>query len=231
MEKLSKILLISEVIVLAALIFIYFDFSHQNSTRYDYGSFMEIVANIIIKYHLNVNIQYEFDLVFKDKEEIETIGKGLFVSITKIQIILGLVSICGVIFDIVFQLKNKKQYVSIFCFSFALLVGIIELVNTTNYENPTNLNLSDEQLESFKEIRDSIDENVSLVKKRVTLLITYSSILFVASFYLLLLTIYFNRDIITSDDNKVEILESSGEEKPNNFPLEKDLINNKNGSE
>jgi len=109
------------------------------------------------------------------------------------------------------------------------MVGTIHLINTIHNENTTDLNLSDEELDIFSEIRESIDENLSSVRKRVTLLRVYSFLIMFISCYQLFSTVCYNRDIIS--DNKENILESPGEEKIINSPLENNLNNNKNESE
>jgi hypothetical protein len=226
MKNHFKILLIIEIIFLAAQIFIYFDFQHQNNTRYDYSDLMKDVKKIIYQKQLDNKIEDKFTVVFNNNWGDEE--KFSFFYVTY-QIILGIFSIIGVILDFVFLSKNKKQYISIILFSFVLMVGVIDLVNTIYYENDTDLNLSDEELNAFNEIRESIDESLSLVRKRVILLRVYSTLIIFTSFYQLFSSVYYNRDIIP--DYKKEILESSEEEKIINSPLENNLTNNKNESE
>ncbi len=48
MEKKLKVLLILEMLVLAAQIFIYWDFTRQNNTRFDYSYLMKRVKGIIL---------------------------------------------------------------------------------------------------------------------------------------------------------------------------------------
>lgn len=226
MKKAFKILLIIELIFLVSQIYICFDFQNENNTRYDYSDFMKEVGIIIYRKQIDSKIEDKFKAVFNINWGNE--AKFSFFT-TKYQIILGIFSIIGVILDTVFLYKNKKQYISIIFFSFVLMVGTIHLVNTIYYENTTDLNLSDEELDKFSEIRESIDKNLSSVRKRVLLLRVYSILIIFISCYQLFSTVCYNRDIVP--DNKEEILEISGEEKIINSPLENNLNNNKNESE
>ncbi len=226
MKKNFKILLIIEIIFLVAQIFICFHFQYENNTRYDYSDFMKEVHTIAYKKQIDTKIEDKFKAVFNNNWNDD--AKYSFFT-TKYQIILGIFSTIGVILDTVFLYKNKKQYISIIFFSFVLMVGTIHLINTIHNENTTDLNLSDEELDIFSEIRESIDENLSSVRKRVTLLRVYSFLIMFISCYQLFSTVCYNRDIIS--DNKENILESSGEEKIINSPLENNLNNNKNESE
>ena len=226
MKKNFKILLIIEIIFLVAQIFICFHFQYENNTRYDYSDFMKEVHTIAYKKQIDTKIEDKFKAVFNNNWNDD--AKYSFFT-TKYQIILGIFSTIGVILDTVFLYKNKKQYISIIFFSFVLMVGTIHLINTIYNENTTDLNLSDEELDIFSEIRESIDENLSSVRKRVTLLRVYSFLIMFISCYQLFSTVCYNRDIIS--DNKENILESSGEEKIINSPLENNLNNNKNESE
>ena len=226
MKKTFKILLIIEIIFLVAQIFICFHFQYENNTRYDYSDFMKEVHTIAYKKQIDTKIEDKFKAVFNNNWNDD--AKYSFFT-TKYQIILGIFSTIGVILDTVFLYKNKKQYISIIFFSFVLMVGTIHLINTIHNENTTDLNLSDEELDIFSEIRESIDENLSSVRKRVTLLRVYSFLIMFISCYQLFSTVCYNRDIIS--DNKENILESSGEEKIINSPLENNLNNNKNESE
>ena len=226
MKKTFKILLIIEVIFLVALIFICFHFQYENNTRYDYSDFMKEVHVIAYRKQIDAEIEDKFKAVFNNNWNED--AKYSFFT-TKYQIILGIFSTIGVILDTVFLYKNKKQYISIIFFSFVLMVGTIHLVNTIHYENTTDLDLSDEELDEFSEIRESIDENLSLVIKRVVLLRVYSILIMFISCYQLFSTVCYNRDIIS--DNKEDILEISEEEKIINSPLENNLNNNKNESE
>ena len=226
MKKTFKILLIIEIIFLVAQIFICFHFQYENNTRYDYSDFMKEVHTIAYKKQIDTKIEDKFKAVFNNNWNDD--AKYSFFT-TKYQIILGIFSTIGVILDTVFLYKNKKQYISMIFFSFVLMVGTIHLINTIHNENTTDLNLSDEELDIFSEIRESIDENLSSVRKRVTLLRVYSFLIMFISCYQLFSTVCYNRDIIP--DNKENILESSGEEKIINSPLENNLNNNKNESE
>ena len=226
MKKTFKILLIIEIIFLVAQIFICFHFQYENNTRYDYSDFMKEVHTIAYKKQIDTKIEDKFKAVFNNNWNDD--AKYSFFT-TKYQIILGIFSTIGVILDTVFLYKNKKQYISIIFFSFVLMVGTIHLINTIHNENTTDLNLSDEELDIFSEIRESIDESLSSVRKRVTLLRVYSFLIMFISCYQLFSTVCYNRDIIP--DNKENILESSGEEKIINSPLENNLNNNKNESE
>ena len=226
MKKTFKILLIIEVIFLVALIFICFHFQYENNTRYDYSDFMKEVHVIAYRKQIDTEIEDKFKAVFNNNWNED--AKYSFFT-TKYQIILGIFSTIGVILDTVFLYKNKKQYISIIFFSFVLMVGTIHLVNTIHYENTTDLDLSDKDLDIFSEIRESIDENLSLVIKRVVLLRVYSILIMFISCYQLFSTVCYNRDIIS--DNKEDILEISEEEKIINSPLENNLNNNKNESE
>jgi len=226
MKKNFKILLIIEIIFLVAQIFICFHFQYENNTRYDYSDFMKEVHTIAYKKQIDTKIEDKFKAVFNNNWNDD--AKYSFFT-TKYQIILGIFSTIGVILDTVFLYKNKKQYISIIFFSFVLMVGTIHLINTIHNENTTDLNLSNEELDIFSEIRESIDENLSSVRKRVTLLRVYSFLIMFISCYQLFSTVCYNRDIIS--DNKENILESSGEEKIINSPLENNLNNNKNESE
>ena len=226
MKKTFKILLIIEIIFLVAQIFICFHFQYENNTRYDYSDFMKEVHTIAYKKQIDTKIEDKFKAVFNNNWNDD--AKYSFFT-TKYQIILGIFSTIGVILDTVFLYKNKKQYISIIFFSFVLMVGTIHLINTIHNENTTDLNLSNEELDIFSEIRESIDESLSSVRKRVTLLRVYSFLIMFISCYQLFSTVCYNRDIIP--DNKENILESSGEEKIINSPLENNLNNNKNESE
>jgi len=226
MKKTFKILLIIEIIFLVAQIFICFHFQYENNTRYDYSDFMKEVHTIAYKKQIDTKIEDKFKAVFNNNWNDD--AKYSFFT-TKYQIILGIFSTIGVILDTVFLYKNKKQYISMIFFSFVLMVGTIHLINTIHNENTTDLNLSDEELDIFSEIRESIDESLSSVRKRVTLLRVYSFLIMFISCYQLFSTVCYNRDIIP--DNKENILESSGEEKIINSPLENNLNNNKNESE
>ena len=187
---------------------------------------MKEVHVIAYRKQIDTEIEDKFKAVFNNNWNED--AKYSFFT-TKYQIILGIFSTIGVILDTVFLYKNKKQYISIIFFSFVLMVGTIHLVNTIHYENTTDLDLSDKDLDIFSEIRESIDENLSLVIKRVVLLRVYSILIMFISCYQLFSTVCYNRDIIS--DNKEDILEISEEEKIINSPLENNLNNNKNESE
>ncbi len=126
--------------------------------------------------------------------------------------------------DFTYFSKNKIQYGSIVFYSYIFIIGIFELVITIANETRTELDLTEKEIEAFKEIREFIEDNLTFVKTRVILLRFYSVLVIVTSFFLSFLNIYFNRRIKRSKKNLI----SSGVEDINNIPVENILMDDKN---
>ena len=222
MKNLKNILITLEIVVLLGQICIHFDYMSENGTRYKYHALMNNISDYVSTKKLNDSLIYKFEAVFShydDHYAIKEAANSIFVGIT--QIILVILSIIGIILNLISINENKKKCAPIVFFIYVLIVGIYELIDSIINEN-SELSLNESELELFKEIKSLIEEKLALVKKRVLFLRIYSGILVGISIFHLSLSVYFFKSV-----NKVQNIQIVLENSKGNS-LINDAINNEN---
>ena len=208
---------------MAGQIFIFFEFDSQNRTRYDYDYLMYKINTRIYNNSLDRSYETTFENIFNRYWDNGSWVKGAILFwVMILQIILGIYSLFGVIFNIVILFTNKRNLVSIVLFSYVLLMGLIELYCTLFNENSTSISFTSREREAFKDIMEDIEKNLYLVKKRVLLLRIFSALVIVTSIIHIYLSFLINK--IVTKLHMEDILRNSGEENINNSPLDKNLI-------
>ena len=215
MDKKQKILIILEILFLAGQTFIHVDYVLKNSTRYDYKDFMNQIKDYIKTHNLNENYYMnKFKEVFNDYFD-STILYSTYnnVFVAAIQLMLWILSIVGIIYNF----NSHKKNIPIVFFSYALIVGFLQLIISIGNET-SELNLKESDLKELEGVRTLIETNLNSVKKRIFYLNIYSLILTVIFIFHLILSVYIKK----SSNNTANI----------NIPLENseqnNLVNNYN---
>ena len=115
MKILKYILITLEIVILIGQIYIHFDYMSENGTRYKYHDLMINISNIVFTNKLNNSLIYKFEAVFShydDHYAMKEAANSITVGIT--QIISIILSIIGVILNLVSINENKKNVLQLF---------------------------------------------------------------------------------------------------------------------
>ena len=168
------------------------------------------IKNYINENHLNVYI-FEIEKVFGEYDEHNVVVHffDCFI-IFIIQVFIGLLSSGEILLNIISLYSNKKIFVQILLFIGTIVIGYYEFYNAI-FEVKTDLNLTDSELEKFKEIRAVIESKLLTVKIRVFFLRICPVVLIITSIINIVLNVYIIIFIKKLDNGKFK------EDMMNNF--------------
>ena len=147
------------------------------------------IKNYINENHLNVYI-FEIERVFGEYD-VHNVVVHFFdcFIIFIIQVFIGLLSSGEILLNIISLYSNKKIFVQILLFIGTIVIGYYEFYNAI-FEVKTDLNLTDSELEKFKEMRAVIESKLLTVKIRVFFLRICPVVLIITSIINIVLNVY-----------------------------------------
>ena len=221
-NKKAKKILILILFMIFSIIQLYSigDYCRKYSSRYEYKDFMHNIRYYIYKNGLNENYHDELQKVFGVYTDNSGLANGMDILITLIvQGLIGILTIVGIILNCISLNLNKKIFAQTFLFIYIIIVGCFNLYIAI-FEEKTKINLTDAELEEFKEMRRVIEKNLDSVKTRVLYLTVYSALLIVTSIAHIIVNVY-----IIKQNKKLDFV-NYRENIINNPIIENNLLNN-----
>ena len=196
MVKNPKILFNIELFILILQFYALYDFAIKNSTRYDYSLFVIELKKQIERTKLGIGTLYKFYNVFSLYQD-TNLGPQLFIIF-----LVKMIHFFNFIFLIIgfYIHKNKTNTncknicIPIFLFSLNLLISVFEFYIEFFIEC-SELGLTEEQLNLFKDFKKQIIYNLNTVKLRILYMKIYSVFLIICNIIHIIFTIILRKTI------------------------------------
>ena len=177
------------------------------------------IKSYIYRNGLNSSYIYPLEDIFGHYSDSSSMGKGIAELINGVLLILILIISIAIKLNFISLNRNKKIFAHIFLFIYTIVIGYLGLHGAILKDKKTKLNLTDSQVEEFKERRRAIESNFASVKSNLNILLFCSALLINTSIIHIILNVYIiiiiklykksvilNNDIMNNSTNRNNLI-------------------------